>query len=145
MGDWVSEFPNDNPELFSQHPPGSDESSGPMSLAQLAEAVIESSPQEEIEVVDAFDEADFINATLESIVPPAPEPEPLMTDCDQLAPSAEEPEPESIEMDHWRIYMDALREVASSFGAPAAVVAGMALTLEADPVARMWRVAINGG
>jgi hypothetical protein len=141
MGDWVSEFPNDNPELFSQHPPA-------MSEEERVEA-----DEIAIEVVDAFDESDFIDATLESIAPAA-----LETQCDELAPIEPEPatafEPvlektvavsEEPVTDHWRIYVDALREVASSFGAPAAVVAGMALTLEADPVARMWRVAINGG
>lgn len=159
MGDWVSEFPNDNPELFSQHPE-------PMGAEEQAEAEAEVEAEMQaladeiaIEVVDAFDESEFENATLESIVPPPQSLSP--TDCDELAPIAAEPEsressepaslvqevaePESTDMDHWRIYVDALREVASSFGAPSAVVAGMALTLEADPVARMWRIAINGG
>src|SRR5260221_5921816 len=132
MGDWVSEFPNDNPELFSQHPEA-------MSEAERAEEEIS------IEVVDAFDESDFEHATLESVIPP---PEPVTsspeTFIDQLAPAPEAPiSEETAVTDYYRIYVEALRDVASSFGAPAAVVAGMALTLEADPVARMWRIAIN--
>lgn len=125
MGDWLSEFPNDNPELFSQHP----------------EAISEEESHDDgltIEVVDAFDDADFEHATLESVAPPPP----------AAVETALEPEatlPEENVPDYYRMYVDALREVATSFGAPAAVVAGMALTLEADPVARMWRVAINGG
>jgi hypothetical protein len=131
MGDWVSEFPNDNPELFSQHPEA-------MSEEERIEDEIS------IEVVDAFDESDFEHATLESVIPPPQS----MTIIDELAPAPESEAPISEEeavTDYYRIYVEALRDVASSFGAPAAVVAGMALTLEADPVARMWRVAINGG
>ncbi len=100
-----------------------------------------------IEVVDAFDEADFEHATLESVAPPAP------AEAITIAPEPEAMEIETCSLrsheenvsDYYRMYVEALREVAASFGAPAAVVAGMALTLEADPVARMWRVAINGG
>src|SRR5436853_400532 len=84
MGDWVSEFPNDNPELFSQHPPGMPED-------ELVDACCEApvdppveapeAPIEDeigIEVVDAFEESDFENATLESIEPLADAREPMV-------------------------------------------------------------------
>jgi hypothetical protein len=142
MGDWVSEFPNDNPELFSQPPPAMNEADA---TTEEAPPVEEETAQ--FEVIDAFDEEDFVNATLESIAPAAPEP--IVEEIAAVAVVAEAaPPPESKEeavTDYWLTYVNALREVASSFGAPAAVVAGMALTLEADPVARMWRIAINGG
>src|SRR5438105_10736020 len=128
MGDWVSEFPNDNPELFSQHPPAMDE-------APVEEEIA-------IEVIDSFDESDFENASLESVVPPAPEPmiDASIETVQAVVAEAAQESREAVVTDYYRIYVDALREVALSFGAPAAVVAGMALTLEADPIARMWRM-----
>lgn len=155
---WADEFPNDNPDLFSERPP-------PPEDEEIA-----------IEVIDSFDDAAFADAVIESILPEpyvAPAEIDLQDDAD-VEPSVQtarrdpeelEPAPrshaEDAMNDHeayseiqdgssatpsaWDTYVAIMREVALQFGAPREIAQGMALTLAADSVARAWRVAIEGG
>ena len=142
---WSDEFPNDNPDLFtaSEYPPAI--------------------PDEdyEIEVIEAFDDAEFAHAVIESMPPPPIEEEPVVEARVEEEPVVEAPvshialaeqveveesaPPASEDAGAWDQYVDVMREVAMMFGAARDVAQGLALTLEADAVARAWRVAIEGG
>jgi hypothetical protein len=152
MPPWADEFPNDNPDLFtaSEYPPAL--------------------PDEDLdfEVVDAFEESDFAHAVTESILPEPPPAAESHVDGVAVAEEArpeEEAYHETEEEEHpatedapaqeqvaeareasaWQTYVAVMGDVAMAFGATHDVARGLALTLEADAVARAWRVAIEGG
>src|SRR5262249_27857748 len=82
---WADEFPNDNPDLFiaSEHPP-------PIPDDDV-----------QIELIDAFDEADFAHAVTESMLPAPPDsmfpsPDEAITESIAQAPSAAHAEVEII-------------------------------------------------
>lgn len=133
---FADEFPNDNPELFAARLPTAghllacapapmrstsdlDDAPPARVMASVADAGCAPAVDTvEFEVVDAFDDADFEGATLESIPPP---------------------------VDSFSLWVETLRDVALAHGATADAAGAIADLLTRDPVAQTWKVAILGG